>query len=189
MKWYLHIHGVSGPIILSSSAHLLRVKNIENLLKENKIILQIDLKPSLEEDILDKRLLRDFNEFKNKQFKNSLEELLPKKIIETIIELSNISPQKRVNEITKKERQNLLQLLKHFTLIIKGFEDIEQAIITAGGIDIKQVNSSTMESKLIKGLYFAGEVLDIDAYTGGFNLQIAYSTGYLAGRNNIHERN
>lgn len=176
--------GVSGPIILSSSAHLLRVKNIEELLKENKIILQIDLKPSLEEDILDKRLLRDFNEFKNKQFKNSLEELLPKKIIEPIIELSNISPQKRVNEITKKERQNLLQLLKHFTLIIKGFEDIEQAIITAGGIDIKQVNSSTMESKLIKGLYFAGEVLDVDAYTGGFNLQIAYSTGYLAGKNN-----
>ena len=178
--------GVSGPIILSASSILIRYKNIDNLMKENKIKIQIDLKASLTEEQLDSRILRDFNEVKNKQFKNSLEELLPKKIIETIIELSNISPQKRVNEITKKERQNLLQLLKHFTLIIKGFEDIEQAIITSGGINIKEINPKTMESKIVKGLYFAGEIIDVDAYTGGFNLQIAWSTGYVAGVNNYN---
>lgn len=176
-------NGVSGPTILSASAHLLRVKNIEKLLKEDKILLQIDLKPALSQETLDKRIIKDFTEFKNKQFKNSLDELLPKKIIEPIIGLSNISEDKRVNEITKIERQNLLQLLKKFTITIKQFGDIEEAIITAGGIDIKEVNSSTMESKIIKGLYFAGEILDVDAYTGGFNLQIAYSTGYTAGIN------
>lgn len=176
-------NGVSGPTILSASAHLLRVKNIEKLLKEDKILLQIDLKPALSEEVLDKRIIKDFTEFKNKQFKNSLDELLPKKMIEPIIRLSNISEEKRVNEITKIERQNLLQLLKKFTVTIKQFGDIEEAIITAGGIDIKEVNSSTMESKIIKGLYFAGEILDVDAYTGGFNLQIAYSTGYTAGIN------
>lgn len=175
-------NGVSGPTILSSSAHLLRVKNIEELLKEDKIILQIDLKPALLEETLDKRILKDFTEFKNKQFKNSLDELLPKKMIEPIINLSHIPEEKRVNEITKKERQELLSLLKKFTLTIKEFGDIEEAIITAGGIDIKEVNSSTMESKIINGLYFAGEILDVDAYTGGFNLQIAYSTGYTAGK-------
>lgn len=175
-------NGVSGPTILSSSAHLLRAKNIEKLLKENKIILQIDLKPALSEEVLDKRILKDFTEFKNKQFKNSLDELLPKKMIEPVIKLSNIPEEKRVNEITKKERQNLLDLLKKFTLTIKEFGNIEEAIITAGGIDIKEVNSSTMESKIVKGLYFAGEILDVDAYTGGFNLQIAYSTGYTAGK-------
>lgn len=175
-------NGVSGPTILSSSAHLLRAKNIEKLLKEDKIILQIDLKPALSEEVLDKRILKDFTEFKNKQFKNSLDELLPKKMIEPVIKLSNIPEEKRVNEITKKERQNLLNLLKKFTLTIKEFGNIEEAIITAGGIDIKEVNSSTMESKIVKGLYFAGEILDVDAYTGGFNLQIAYSTGYTAGK-------
>lgn len=175
--------GVSGPIILSSSTHLLRVKNIENLLKEGKIILQIDLKPALTEEMLDKRLIKDFEMFQNKQFKNSLEELLPKKMIGPVIELSNILPTKKVNEVTKQERQVLLQLLKKFTLTIKEFGNIEEAIITAGGINIKEVNSSTMESKIIKGLYFAGEILDVDAYTGGFNLQIAYSTGYTAGKN------
>lgn len=175
-------NGVSGPTILSSSAHLLRARNIEQLLKEDKIILQIDLKPALLEETLDKRILKDFTEFKNKQFKNSLDELLPKKMIEPIINLSHIPEEKRVNEITKKERQDLLNLLKRFTLTIKDFGDIEEAIITAGGIDIKEVNSSTMESKIINGLYFAGEILDVDAYTGGFNLQIAYSTGYTAGK-------
>ncbi|MBO5479304.1 MAG: NAD(P)/FAD-dependent oxidoreductase [Clostridia bacterium] len=175
--------GVSGPTILSSSAHLLRVKNIENLLKEDKIILKIDLKPALDFETLDHRILKDFTEFKNKQFKNSLDELLPKKMIEPIIKLSNIPSEKRVNEITKKERQNLVELLKNFKITIKEFGNIEEAIITAGGIDIKEVNSSTMESKIINGLYFAGEILDVDAYTGGFNLQIAYSTGYTAGRN------
>lgn len=175
--------GVSGPTILSASAHLLRVKNMEKLLKEDRILLQIDLKPALSEEILDKRIIKDFTEFKNKQFKNSLDELLPKKMIEPVISLSNIPEEKRVNEITKKERQDLLQLLKRFALTIKNFGDIEEAIITAGGIDIKEVNSSTMESKMIRGLYFAGEILDVDAYTGGFNLQIAYSTGYTAGMN------
>ena len=176
-------NGVSGPTILSASAHLLRVKNIEKLLKEDKILLQIDLKPALSEEVLDKRIIKDFTEFKNKQFKNSLDELLPKKMIEPIISLSKIPEDKRVNEITKIERQNLLQLLKKFSVTIKEFGNIEEAIITAGGVDIKQVNSSTMESKVIKGLYFAGEILDVDAYTGGFNLQIAYSTGYTAGIN------
>ncbi len=175
--------GISGPIILSGSAHLLRTKQVETLLKDHKIILQIDLKPALSDEILDKRIQKDFSEYKNKQFKNSLDELLPKKMIEPMIALSNIPKEKRVNEITKKERQNLVQLLKKFTLTLTDFGKIEEAIITAGGIDVKEINSSTMESKLIKGLYFAGEIIDVDAYTGGFNLQIAYSTGYTAGKN------
>ncbi len=175
--------GVSGPTILSASAHLLRVKQIERLLKENKIVLKIDLKPALSEEKLDIRILKDFEEFKNKQFKNSLENLLPKKLIEPVIKLSEINPEKKVNEVNKMERYKLIQLLKKFTLTIKDFGDINEAIITAGGIDVKEINSSTMESKLIKGLYFAGEIIDVDAYTGGFNLQIAYSTGYTAGMN------
>lgn len=173
--------GVSGPTILSASAHILRVKNIENLLKEDKIILSVDLKPALSEEKLDTRVLKDFEKYKNKQFKNSLENLLPKKMIEPIIRLSKINPDKRINEINKKERLEFIHLLKNFTLTIKDFRDIEEAIITAGGINIKEINSSTMESKIIKGLYFAGEIIDVDAYTGGFNLQIAYSTGYTSG--------
>ena len=176
-------NGVSGPTILSASAHLLRLRKIDSLLQEDKIKLQIDLKPALSEEVLDKRIVKDFIEFKNKQFKNSLDELLPKKMIEPLVFLSNIPEEKRVNEITKEERHALVQLLKKFTLTIEEFGKIEDAIVTAGGVDIKQVNSSTMESKLIKGLYFAGEILDVDAYTGGFNLQIAYSTGYTAGQN------
>lgn len=176
-------NGISGPTILSASAHLLRLKQIEKLLNEDKIVLQIDLKPALSEEVLDKRIVKDFTEFKNKQFKNSLDELLPKKMIEQVIYLSNIPEEKRVNEITKEERHTLVQLLKKFTVTIKEFGNIEEAIVTAGGVDVKEVNSSTMESKLVKGLYFAGEILDVDAYTGGFNLQIAYSTGYTAGNN------
>lgn len=176
-------NGVSGPTILSASTHLLRLKQIEKLLNEDKILLQIDLKPALSEEVLDKRIVKDFTEFKNKQFKNSLDELLPKKMIEQIVYLSNISEEKRVNEITKEERHTLVQLLKKFTITIKDFGNIEEAIVTAGGVDVKEVNSSTMESKIVKGLYFAGEILDVDAYTGGFNLQIAYSTGYTAGNN------
>lgn len=179
--------GVSGPTILSASAHLQRTKNIENLLKEDKIVLTIDLKPALSHEKLDARIIKDFSEFKNKQFKNSLDNLLPKKLIESIIVLSKMNPNKKVNEITKNERNNLVQLLKNFKLTIKDFRNIEEAIITIGGINIKEINSSTMESKLIKGLYFAGEIIDVDAYTGGFNLQIAYSTGYTAGMN--HGRN
>ncbi len=176
--------GVSGPTILSGSAHLLRVKQIEELLKQNKIILSIDLKPALDEEKLDNRILRDFEEYKNKQFKNSLENLLPKKMIETFIQLSAINPDKKVNEISKIERRKLVGLLKNFHITIKDFKTINEAIITAGGIDIKEINSSTMESKIVKGLYFAGEVIDVDAYTGGFNLQIAYSSGFTAGLNN-----
>ncbi len=173
--------GVSGPIILSSSAHLVRYKNIEKLMKEKKIILKIDFKPALREEKLDERILRDFNEFKNKQFKNALDKLLPQKLIPVIIEKSEINPNKKVNEITKKERANLLKQLKDFEVDVKEFRSIDEAIITSGGISIKEINPKTMESKKIKGLFFAGEIIDVDSYTGGFNLQIAYSTGYVAG--------
>ena len=174
--------GVSGPIILSSSAHLIRYKNIKQLMKDRKILLKIDLKPALEEEKLDNRILRDFSAEKNKQYKNSLEKLLPQKLIPVIIEKSNISKEKRVNEITKLERRKLVELLKGLEFYISKFRPIEEAIITAGGINIKEINPKNMESKKIKGLYFAGEIIDVDGYTGGFNLQIAYSTGYVAGR-------
>ncbi len=173
--------GVSGPTILSASAHLVRYKQIERLLKDKKIILKIDLKPALDERKLDARILRDFEEVKNKQFKNSLEKLLPQKLIPVIIQKSNIQPEKKVNEITKKEREELVKMIKNFEITIKGFRPIEEAIITSGGINIKEINPKTMESKKVKGLYFAGEIIDVDSYTGGFNLQIAYSTGYVAG--------
>ena len=174
--------GVSGPIILSSSAHLVRYKNIESLLNEGKIKLEIDFKPALEEKKLEERILRDFEEFKNKRYKNSLDKLLPQKLIKTIIEKSEIDPEKKVNEITKEERKKLVKILKNFEIEIQGFRPIDEAIITSGGISIKEINPKTMESKIIKGLYFAGEIIDVDAYTGGFNLQIAYSTGYVAGK-------
>ena len=174
--------GESGPIILSSSAVLIRYKNIENLLNENKVRLYIDLKPALSIQELDNRILRDFEEFKNKDFKNSLDKLLPQKIITPIIELSKINPNKKVNEITKEERKKLEYLLKNFEIVLRDFRPIDEAIITSGGISIKEIDPKTMESKLIKGLFFAGEIIDVDAYTGGFNLQIAYSTGYTAGR-------
>ena len=173
--------GVSGPTILSASAHLVRYKQIERLLKEKRIILKMDLKPALDEKKLDTRILRDFEEVKNKQFKNSLEKLLPQKLIPVIIQKSNIQPDKKVNEITKKEREELVKMIKNFEITIKGFRPIEEAIITSGGINIKEINPKTMESKKVKGLYFAGEIIDVDSYTGGFNLQIAYSTGYVAG--------
>ena len=174
--------GVSGPTILSSSAHLVRYKNIDEFLKNKKIVLNIDFKPALSEEKLDQRILRDFDEFKNKQFKNSLDKLLPQKLIPVIIEKSGINPEKKVNEINKKERHRLVNLLKNFEVVIKGFRTIDEAIITSGGINIKEINPKTMESKLVEGLYFAGEIIDVDAYTGGFNLQIAYSTGYTAGK-------
>lgn len=173
--------GVSGPTILSGSAHLLRYKNVEQLLKEGKILLNIDLKPALSEEKLDLRLLRDFEKEKNKLFKNSLSELLPQKLIEPIIELSHINSDKKVNEITKVERLKLIKILKKLTIVISGFRPINDAIVTSGGISIKEINPKTMESKIVNGLYFAGEIIDVDAYTGGFNLQIAYSTGYVAG--------
>ena len=173
--------GVSGPIILSASAHLVRYKNIAQLLKENKIILKIDFKPALDEQKLDARILRDFEEIKNKQFKNSLDKLLPQKLIPVIIKKTNIDEEKRVNLIKKEERKKLVSLIKDFEVTISKFRPIEEAIITAGGISIKDINPKTMESKLVKNLFFAGEIIDVDAYTGGFNLQIAYSTGYVAG--------
>lgn len=175
--------GVSGPTILSSSAHILRYKNIEELLDSDSIKLYIDLKPALDENVLDQRILRDFEEYKNKNFKNSLDKLLPQKMIDTVIELSNINPDKKVNEVTKEERQRLVKIIKGLEVTIKALRPVEEAIITAGGISIKEINPKTMESKIINGLYFAGEIIDVDAYTGGFNLQIAYSTGYTAGIN------
>ena len=175
--------GVSGPTILSSSAHIIRYKNINQLLKQGKIILKIDLKPALSNEKLDARILRDFEKEKNKLFRNSLDELLPQKLIDPVIHLSGINPNKKVNEISKKERMQLLKILKEFCITISGFRPVEEAIITAGGINIKEINPKTMESKLINNLYFAGEIIDVDAYTGGFNLQIAYSTGVTAGLN------
>ncbi|MCI8964960.1 MAG: NAD(P)/FAD-dependent oxidoreductase [Clostridia bacterium] len=175
--------GVSGPTILSSSAHLLRYKKVEELLKNNKIKLFIDLKPALTNEQLDLRIRRDFEAAKNKRFKNSLDKLLPKKMISVVIAQSKINEEKKVNEITKEERLNLLNVLKKFEVTINGFRPVEEAIVTAGGINIKEINPKTMESKLVKGLFFAGEIIDVDAYTGGFNLQIAYSTGYTAGKN------
>ena len=175
--------GVSGPTILSSSAHLVRYKNIDTLFDEKKLVLKIDLKPALDEKKLNDRILRDFEEVKNKQFKNSLDKLLPQKLIPVIIMRSKIHPNKKVNEITKKEREELIKQIKDFEIIIKGFRPIEEAIITSGGINIKEINPKTMASKKVKGLYFAGEIIDVDSYTGGFNLQIAYSTGYVAGLN------
>ncbi len=173
--------GVSGPVIISSSAHLVRYKNIEELLKNRKINLSIDLKPALTKEKLDDRILRDFNDLKNKQVKNSLDKLLPQKMIPVVLERLAIDQNKKVNEITKEERQKIVEMLKNFKLEISGFRPIEEAIITAGGISIKEINPKTMESKIVQNLYFAGEIIDVDAYTGGFNLQIAYSTGYTAG--------
>ena len=173
--------GVSGPTILSGSAHLLRYKNIDELFKKGKIVLKIDLKPALNEEKLNLRLLRDFEKEKNKIFRNSLSDLLPQKLIEPIIKLSGINPNKKVNEVTKIERVNFIKLLKNLTITVTDFRPINEAIVTSGGVSIKEINPKTMESKIVRGLYFAGEIIDVDAYTGGFNLQIAYSTGFVAG--------
>ena len=175
--------GVSGPIVLSASSYLVKAKDIEEILKENKVKLEIDLKPALSEEKLDARILRDFEEQKNKQFKNSLDKLLPQKFIPVIIERTNIDGNKKVNEITKQERQKLVNELKHFKININGTRPIEEAIITSGGISVKEINPKTMESKLVNGLYFAGEIIDVDCLTGGYNLQVAWSTGYTAGIN------
>lgn len=175
--------GISGPTILSGSAHLLRYKNVNELLKNGKIVLKIDLKPALSIEKLDSRVLRDFEKEKNKFFKNSLDELLPQKLIEPVIILSGINGDKKVNEVTKQERNELVNLLKNFSIVVSGFRPINEGIVTSGGVSIKEINPKTMESKLVSGLYFAGEVIDVDAYTGGFNLQIAYSTGFVAGEN------
>lgn len=167
--------GVSGPLCLSASSL------VGKELKKQELSMNIDLKPALTAEQLDQRLLRDFDANKNKQFKNSIQGLLPAKMLPVIVELSGIHPDKKVNEITKEERNCLLNLLKAFPVTLIGLRDFKEAIITRGGISVKEVDPSTMESKLVSGLYFAGEVLDLDALTGGFNLQIAWSTGYLAG--------
>lgn len=165
-------YGVTGPIILSASSHLVRQEL-------NNPRIEIDLKPALTDEKLDERILRDFETEKNKEFRNALDQLLPQKMIPVILEILQIN--KKVNEVKKVERQKLVRTLKHFSIEIEGFRDISEAIITSGGINVKEINPKTMESKLIKNLYFAGEIIDVDAYTGGFNLQIAYSTGYTAG--------
>ena len=174
--------GVSGPTILSGSAHLLRYKDVDKKISNGKIVLKIDLKPALSFEQLDARILRDFTEVKNKQFKNSLDKLLPKKMIDVVIDKSKIDSEKHVNEITREERMNLVKILKCFVVRIDGFRPVDEAIVTAGGISVKEINPKTMESKIVSGLYFAGEIIDVDAYTGGFNLQIAYSTGFTAGK-------
>ena len=158
--------GVSGPTVLSSSAHLVRYKNIEEKYKNKKIKLYIDFKPALSEQKLEARVLRDFEAEKNKQFRNSLDKLLPQKLIPVVVEISGINPIKKVNEITKEERRTLVKILKKFEIEIKGFRPIDEAIITSGGIKIGEINPKTMESKIIKNLYFAGEIIDVDSYTG-----------------------
>lgn len=168
--------GVSGPVILSGSSYVSkRIKNGED------ISIKIDLKPALSECELDDRILRDFAEVINKDFANSLGKLLPTKLIPIIVELSQIDPHKKVNEITKEERLNLVKLIKGLTVTVASTRSFNEAIITQGGVSVKDVNPGTMESKLVEDLYFAGEVLDVDALTGGYNLQVAWSTGYLAG--------
>lgn len=169
-------YGVSGPLMLSASSVILEQ------LKKSNLTLIIDLKPALSEEQLDERILRDFNEGKNKQFKNVLGNLLPAKLIPVMIELSGISPEKKVNEINKKERRKLLETLKMLTITITDVRGYDEAIITRGGVDVKEISPSTMETKKVKELYFIGEVLDVDAVTGGFNLQIAWSTAMAAAR-------
>ncbi|MST99935.1 NAD(P)/FAD-dependent oxidoreductase [Tissierella pigra] len=169
-------YGISGPIVLSMSNYLHNYTN-------GKINLQIDLKPALDEKTLDERILRDFQIYNNKYIRNALDDLLPQRLIPIIIFSSDIDPEKTVNQVTKEERIRLLNNIKGLTFTFKSFRPIEEAIITSGGVSTKEINPSTMESKLIEGLYFAGEVIDVDALTGGYNLQIAYSTGYLAGMN------
>ncbi len=166
--------GLTGPVILSASAHMRKMGT-------ESYRLLLDLKPALTLEQLDKRILRDFEQNLNRDFCNALGDLLPSSLIPSIIALSQIDPRKKVNSVTKEERSRLVSLLKNLDFHIDGFCPIEQAIITSGGIHVKEVNPSTMESKLVSGLFFAGEILDVDAYTGGFNLQIAFSTGHLAG--------
>ena len=168
--------GVSGPLVLSASSHIPQVES-------GRYIFYIDLKPALDEKKLDERILRDFKEIPNRIFANSLSKLLPSKMIPTVVELSGIDGEKQVNSVTKQERQRLVSLLKAFPVHIRSFQPIAEAIVTSGGVKVSEVSPKTMESKLVKGLYFAGEILDVDGYTGGFNLQIAFSTGCLAGEN------
>nr|WP_129597117.1 NAD(P)/FAD-dependent oxidoreductase [Anaerophilus nitritogenes] len=169
--------GISGPVVLSMSNY------IKNYLEKGKIEIVLNLKPALSSEQLDKRIIKDFEKYSKKQFKNALKDLLPLKLIPIVISISGIPEEKYVNQITKDERINLLHLLQNIKMTVKKIRPIQEAIITSGGINTKEINPSTMESKKIKGLYFAGEVIDVDALTGGYNLQIAFSTGFLAGSN------
>lgn len=170
--------GISGPLVLSASSHLGDCDGAEG---------RIDLKPALDSETLDKRILRDFEEAKNKDFANSLGALLPQKLIPVVVRQSGIDPHKKINSVTKEERRALVELIKGLKLTVTGKRPIDEAIVTAGGVSVKEINPSTMESKLVSGLFFAGEVIDVDAYTGGYNLQIAFSTGALAGENAAFE--
>ena len=167
-------YGVTGPLVLSASAHLSDIV-------PGKYEARIDLKPALDEKTLDQRILSDFNKYRNRDLINSLDDLLPQKLIQPFIGLCGIDPRKKVNSITREERQKMVQILKGLPVPLQGFRPLDEAIITRGGVSVKEVNPKTMESKLIKDLYFAGELLDVDAYTGGFNLQIAFSTAVVAG--------
>lgn len=166
--------GVSGPVILSASAHM-------RDMKPGRFVISINVKPALTEEQLDKRLLRDFEKNQNRNFANSLSELLPQKMIDVVIERSGIPPETKCNSITREQRKSLLDTLRDFRVTVNGFRSLNEAIVTGGGVNTKEINPKTMESKLVSGLYFAGEVIDVDAYTGGFNLQIAFCTGRLAG--------
>ena len=166
--------GLSGPLVLSASAHL-------NSEKKNAYRVHIDLKPALDEETLDARVLSDFAKYQNKDFCNALGDLLPEKMILPLIDTVGIDPRKKVNSVTREERERLVKTLKDFVVPISGTRPIEEAIITRGGVNVKEITPKTMESKLLPGLYFAGEIIDVDAYTGGFNLQIAFSTARLAG--------
>ena len=173
--------GVSGPMILSASAHMRDMKS-------GRYVIAIDLKPALTDEQLDARILRDFSENLNRNFINSLNSLLPKKLVPVIVKLSGIPMSLKVNQVTREQRQKLVSLLKGLTLTVTAFRPVEEAIITRGGVNVKEISPSTMESLKVKGLYFAGEVCDVDAYTGGYNLQIAFSTGRLAGISSAKEK-
>lgn len=172
--------GVSGPLIISASSYVGK-KFMDKNGQKKELTLEIDLKPALTEEQLDQRVLRDFEENHNRQFKNAITKLFPTKLIPVMLELGGIDPEKKVNSIEKEERKQFVHLIKHFHMTLTGLRDYPEAIITKGGVNVKEIDPGTMESKLVKGLYFAGEVLDLDALTGGFNLQIAWSTGYAAG--------
>jgi len=176
-------NGVSGPIVLSASSKLNKLHDLNSLCSNKVLKLHIDLKPALTFEELYKRLTRDFEKYKNKELKNALFDLLPKSIIPEVIQISGVASTKQVNSITKQEREGIVKVIKKFTLTIKGLGSMYVGIVTSGGVNTKEINPKTLESKLISGLYFAGETIDGDAYTGGFNLQIAFSTGYLAGIN------
>ncbi|MBQ9066097.1 MAG: NAD(P)/FAD-dependent oxidoreductase [Clostridia bacterium] len=172
--------GVSGPLILSASSHL-------RTLDEGGATLTIDLKPALDEAALDKRIRRDFEEQSNRDFQNALGKLLPRKMIPVVVERSGIAPDKVVHQITREERAELVRCIKEFSIHLTGFRPVREAIITSGGVSVREIDPGTMASKRVHGLYFAGEVIDVDAYTGGYNLQIAFSTGYLAGCNAVYD--